>query len=212
MKKIKNVIAAVALFASVFVAGVQSAQAFGPFRFGVKAGVAINELKFNEDAFSASNRAGFTGGITAQFVAPIINIGVDGSVMYVHRQNRINFTEETTNSTMGITTNADYIEVPINFRWNIGLPLVGKFVTPYLATGPDFSFLLSKKNMKNAWENKTFDFAWNFGLGLRLVDRVEIGATYGLGITNATKSDALYGGNLTDGKNRVWTVTAAYLF
>ena len=197
MKKIKNVIAAVALFASVFVAGVQSAQAFGPFRFGVKAGVAINELKFNEDAFSASNRAGFTGGITAQFVAPIINIGVDGSVMYVHRQNR---------------TNADYIEVPINFRWNIGLPLVGKFITPYLATGPDFSFLLSKKNMKNAWENKTFDFAWNFGFGIRLVDRVEIGATYGLGITNATKSDALYGGNLTDGKNRVWTVTAAYLF
>ena len=66
--------------------------------------------------------------------------------------------------------------------------------------------------MKNAWENKTFDFAWNFGFGIRLVDRVEIGATYGLGITNATKSDALYGGNLTDGKNRVWTVTAAYLF
>lgn len=209
MKKIKSIVASVVLLAAMFVGGAQSAMAGGPFRFGVKAGVAINDLKFNEEAFSTSNRAGFTGGVTMQFVAPIINIGCDASVMYTHRQNRIN---TTLDDTPNITTNADYIEIPINFRWNIGLPIIGKFVSPYLATGPDFSFLMSKKNMKNAWNNKTFDFAWNFGFGLRLVDRVEIGAAYGLGITNATKSDALYGGNLTDGKNRVWTVTAAYLF
>ena len=209
MKKIKSFIASVAVVAAVFAGSVHSASASGPFRFGVKAGVAINDLKFNEDAFSTSNRAGFTGGVTAQFVAPIINIGVDASVMYTHRQNRINTELE---GIPNITTNADFIEVPINFRWNIGLPLIGKFVSPYLATGPNFSFLMSNKNMKNAWNNKTFDFAWNFGFGLRLVDRVELGAAYGLGITNATKSDALYGSNLADGKNRVWTVTAAYLF
>ena len=209
MKKIKSFIASVAVVAAVFAGSVQSASASGPFRFGVKAGVAINDLKFNEEAFSTSNRAGFTGGVTAQFVAPIINIGVDASVMYTHRQNRINTELE---GSPNITTNADFIEVPINFRWNIGLPLIGKFVSPYLATGPNFSFLMSNKNMKNAWNNKTFDFAWNFGFGLRLVDRVELGAAYGLGITNATKSDALYGSNLADGKNRVWTVTAAYLF
>ena len=90
---------------------------------------------------------------------------------------------------------------------------MGKFVTPFLTTGPDFSFLVSNKNVKDAWNKKTFDFAWNFGFGLKLVDRVELAAAYGLGITsNASSDSALYGKNIVDGKNRVWTVTAAYLF
>ena len=212
MRKLKSVFASVALFAAVFMAGTQSVSAGSPLRVGVKAGVAINELKFNENAFSSSNRAGFTGGVMLQFIAPIINIGCDASVMYTHRQNRINFTEEG-EATSGMTVNSDYIEVPINFRWNIGLPIVGKFVTPFLTTGPDFSFLVSNKNVKDAWNKKTFDFAWNFGVGLKLVDRVELAAAYGLGITsNASSDSALYGKNIVDGKNRVWTVTAAYLF
>lgn len=211
MKKIKAAIVSAIMLCAALVAGVQSASAGGPLRFGVKAGVNVNEMKFNESAFDASNRSGFTGGVTLQFVAPILNIGVDASVMYTHRQNRIYFTED--GETEGITSNSDYIEIPVNFRWNISVPLISKVVTPYLFTGPDFSFLMSNKNVKNAWNNRTFDLGWNFGLGLRFVDHLEIGASYGLGITNSASADnALYGKNLADGKNRFWTITAAWLF
>ena len=211
MKKIKAALVSAIMLCAALVAGVQSASAGGPFRFGVKAGVNVNEMKFNESAFDASNRSGFTGGVTLQFVAPILNIGVDASVMYTHRQNRIYFTED--GETEGITSNSDYIEIPVNFRWNISVPLISKVVTPYLFTGPDFSFLMSNKNVKNAWNNRTFDLGWNFGLGLRFVDHLEIGASYGLGITNSASADnALYGKNLADGKNRFWTITAAWLF
>ena len=211
MKKIKAALVSAIMLCAALVAGVQSASAGGPRRFGVKAGVNVNEMKFNESAFDASNRSGFTGGVTLQFVAPILNIGVDASVMYTHRQNRIYFTED--GETEGITSNSDYIEIPVNFRWNISVPLISKVVTPYLFTGPDFSFLMSNKNVKNAWNNRTFDLGWNFGLGLRFVDHLEIGASYGLGITNSASADnALYGKNLADGKNRFWTITAAWLF
>lgn len=211
MKKIKVALVSAIMLCAALVAGVQSASAGGPLRFGVKAGVNVNEMKFNESAFDASNRSGFTGGVTLQFVAPILNIGVDASVMYTHRQNRIYFTED--GETEGITSNSDYIEIPVNFRWNISVPLISKVVTPYLFTGPDFSFLMSNKNVKNAWNNRTFDLGWNFGLGLRFVDHLEIGASYGLGITNSASADnALYGKNLADGKNRFWTITAAWLF
>lgn len=211
MKKIKAALVSAIMLCAALVAGVQSASAGGPLRFGVKAGVNVNEMKFNESAFDASNRSGFTGGVTLQFVAPILNIGVDASVMYTHRQNRIYFTED--GETEGITSNSDYIEIPVNFRWNISVPLISKVVTPYLFTGPDFSFLMSNKNVKNAWNNRTFDLGWNFGLGLRFVDHLEIGASYGLGITNSASADnALYGKNLADGKNRYWTITAAWLF
>lgn len=211
MKKIKAALVSAIMLCAALVAGVQSASAGGPLRFGVKAGVNVNEMKFNESAFDASNRSGFTGGVTLQFVAPILNIGVDASVMYTHRQNRIYFTDG--GETEGITSNSDYIEIPVNFRWNISVPLISKVVTPYLFTGPDFSFLMSNKNVKNAWNNRTFDLGWNFGLGLRFVDHLEIGASYGLGITNSASADnALYGKNLADGKNRFWTITAAWLF
>ena len=211
MKKIKAALVSAIMLCAALVAGVQSASAGGPLRFGVKAGVNVNEMKFNESAFDASNRSGFTGGVTLQFVAPILNIGVDASVMYTHRQNRIYFTDG--GETEGITSNSDYIEIPVNFRWNISVPLISKVVTPYLFTGPDFSFLMSNKNVKNAWNNRTFDLGWNFGLGLRFVDHLEIGASYGLGITNSASADnALCGKNLADGKNRFWTITAAWLF
>ena len=114
MKKIKAALVSAIMLCAALVAGVQSASAGSPLRFGVKAGVNVNEMKFNESAFDASNRSGFTGGVTLQFVAPILNIGVDASVMYTHRQNRIYFTED--GETEGITSNSDYIEIPVNFR------------------------------------------------------------------------------------------------
>jgi len=192
-----------------------SASAGSPVRFGLKAGVAINDLKFNESAFASDNRSGFTGGVMMQFVAPIINIGFDASLMYTHRSSSV--LANTEDGLMKLDTDGrDYIEIPVNFRWNIGLPVVGKFVTPFLTTGPDFSFLVSSKHAKEAWDNHTFDFAWNFGFGLRLINRVELAASYGLGIKNAASGEAsLYGdGKLVgvDAKNRFWTVTAAWLF
>lgn len=212
MKKIKAFIVSAIMVCAALFTGVQSASAGSPLRFGVKAGVNINELKFNENAFSSDNRSGFTGGVTLQFIAPIINIGVDASAMYTHRSSRIDFAGE--DNVESLTNKADYIEVPINFRWNIGLPLVGKVFTPYIFTGPDFSFRVSNQKVKEAWNNRTFDLAWNFGLGFRFFDHLELGASYGLGITNASSGSnaALYGNNITDGKNRFWTVTAAWLF
>ena len=210
MRIIKAMLMSAVVFCTMLFAGSQAANAGGLLRYGIKAGINVNELKFNEKVFDAPNRSGFTGGFTLQFTAPVIGIGVDASAMYTHRTNRITATDATATA---VTVNRDYIEIPVNFRWNISLPLVGKVFLPSVFTGPDFSFLLSNKNVKNAWNNRTFDFAWNFGLGFRFFNHLEVGASYGLGITNSSSADnALYGKNLADGKNRFWTVTAAWLF
>ena len=193
----------------VMFSGAQDVKAGSPVRFGVKAGMTVNKMKFNEDAFSTANRNGYTAGATMQFVAPIINVGFDASLMFTHRSNNVAFE----GSSSDVSVNRNYIEIPINFRYNIGLPVVGKVFTPFLTTGPDFSFLVSKKNVKNAWNNKTVDVAWNFGLGVKLFDKVEVAASYGLGIKSSASGDAaLYGNNPVSSKNRFWTITAAYLF
>lgn len=214
MKLFKKILVSVCLAAGFFTLAPQ-AQAGGPFRFGVKAGVAINDLKFNEDVFNSNNRAGFTGGVTVQFVMPLTGIGCDLSAMYTRRSNRISvpaIDDSGLESVESVTTNRDYLELPLNFRWEINLPGVNKLVVPFLTTGPDFSFLLSKKNAEAAWEQHKFDLAWNFGFGVQLMSHVQLAASYGLGITkSASGNESLYG-NGFNSKDRFWTVTAAYLF
>lgn len=212
MKKFKTLIVSAVMVCAAFVS-VPMASAGSPLRFGIKAGMNVSKLSLDKDLYSSANRSGFTGGVNVQFTAPIINIGVDASVMYTHRNNGISFKDVEEALKQTATFNCDYLEVPVNFRWNIGLPLIGKVFTPYLLTGPDFSFRLSNQTVKEAVKYRSFDVAWNFGLGFRLIDHLELGATYGLGITNsASSNDALYGKNIFDGKNRFWTVTATWLF
>lgn len=206
----KVLVAAVVAISAMSVA--PAAQA-GGFKFGIKAGVAVNELKFNKDALHSDNRAGFTGGVMGQFTVPIIGVGADLSVLYV-RRNTIGYTPEADASATGQTTmtetkfNRDYIDIPLNFKWCINIPVVSRIVSPFVTTGPDFSFLLSKQNLDNAWNQKKFDFAWNVGFGLQFVEKVQLAASYGIGITkSASQDNALY-----NGKNRCWTITAAYLF
>ncbi len=198
MKFITKVIAVVLLAA----AAVVPAQA--QFKWGVKAGVAVNSLKFNKDVMSSDNRAGFTGGLMADFTVPVVGVGFDASVLYVSRS--VDFTNDDTGEVL--TKNRSYIDVPINFKYKIGLPIVGKIITPFLTTGPDFSFLLSKENMGEAYSNKKFDFAWNVGAGVQIVNHVQIAASYGFGLTKSASGDK----SLYTGKNRCWTITAAYLF
>lgn len=174
--------------------------------FGVKAGAKINSLSFDSKAFDSENRAGFTGGLMAEFTVPVIGVGVDASVMYVH---------STTKATVNelVDESKSYIEVPINLKWKIGVPVVGKIVTPYIFTGPSFSFLAGKDEISAALKQKKVDMAWNLGVGVQLFSKVQVGASYGWGLNNTLEtlgSD----GNWTDikGKKNCWTVTAAYLF
>ena len=77
-----------ALFVAAIVAMSFNAKAAGPLKFGIKGGVTVNDLKFNEDIFKADNRCGYTIGLMTKFTAPIINIGFDASVMFTHRVTR----------------------------------------------------------------------------------------------------------------------------
>ncbi|MDE7410544.1 MAG: PorT family protein [Paramuribaculum sp.] len=201
MKNIKLVLV-VALLA---VAGVvMPAQA--QFRFGLKAGVAVNSLSFDSKMLNADNRAGFTGGAMVEFSAPLTGLGVDLSVMYVRRNAQWMESNQVKND------NRDYIDIPINFKWRISIPLINKVFRPFITTGPSFSFLTSKKMLNNVVENRNFDTAWNFGAGVELFNKVQLAASYGLGMTGALKWTGVTGESGIEGKNRYWTITAAYMF
>lgn len=200
MKSLKSLFVTLALILAA--AAPVSAQ----FRWGIKAGATINKLSFDKDVISSDNRTGFTGGLMFEFTAPLIGIGMDASILYANRS--FEYTYDNNGVTATDHKTRSYIDIPLNLKYKLGLPGIGKFITPFVTTGPDFSFLCSKKNIENAFKNKSFDFAWNFGLGVQFLNKLQLAANYGLGITNSVSgNDAMY-----DSKNRTWTISAAWLF
>lgn len=203
MKKSLRVFVAVMIVAL----GATGFSAAAQLRFGPKVGVCINSIKFNDLGanFESDNRAGFTGGLMAEFTVPVIGLGADASVLYVRRSQQWMDSND-------FVTNRDYIDIPVNLKWKISNP-VGKIVTPYIITGPDFAFLCSKKTVNNIVEGNSFDFSWNVGLGVQLFDHLQVQANYGIGLSKAVKFvDSNYQNAGIEGKNNYWTITAAYLF
>lgn len=213
MRKIKHIILAV--IATIAVAMPASAQ----FRFGIKAGMNVNSVSFNTDNlknnFNKENRSGFFGGITTEFTVPIIGIGFDLSVLYSHR----NIAGEVTgnNDLASILKNddfrkQDYIEIPLNLKYKLGLPAIGKIVTPYLTTGPSIAFKCSKAAVTDAYKEKKFDAAWNVGGGIQLIEHLQIGVNYSWGMTKALEYIVKDSEAADLGKINGWKISAAWFF
>ncbi len=166
-------------------------------RFGVKAGLDINKLHFSgNNNFSSENRAGFTGGFMTEFTVPIVGLCFDASLMYTRMNGELH-------------SHKDFMDIPINIKYKFNIPAVSSLVAPYLYTGPDFAFKLAGKD-KDPY--KTFQCAWNIGIGAELIRHLQIGAGYAFGINNIAKAVGVNTTGNIKTRNSYWTVTAAYLF
>lgn len=207
MKEIKRL--AVMLLVAVLAVGSASAQ----FRFGVKAGVNMNKFDFNdiEANFKASNGCGFTGGVMTEFQVPVIGICLDASLMYT----RMNSDVSLDNKDETKSSAKNFFNIPVNLKYKLSLPAVSNIVAPYIFTGPDFAFKLGGKD--DVFKTKTFQCAWNVGLGVELINHLQISGSYAFGVNNVFDTLNIPGENmhLTNSiktKNNYWTVTAAWLF
>lgn len=185
--------------------GASAAQAGGLFKFGPKVGMTVNSLHFNDKLFDSSNKAGWTAGLMTEFRVPVIGVGADLSLMYVRRNSQFMVQNEIGKD------NRDYIEIPLNLRYNFSIPVVSNVLSPYLAVGPSVSVLTSRKSYED-FKNKSVDWALNFGIGVQLLNHIDVNARYGLGLTKAMKEITDGGEAGIQGKNRYWTVSVAYLF
>lgn len=169
-------------------------------RFGPRVGVALNSMHFNDKIFSADNRTGFTGGVTADLHIPVVGIGLEVSAMYVHRTAAFSY-----DNGKEMTAKRDYFEIPVHLKWRLGLPVI----SPYIFTGPDFAF----GSVGDIWGGKrNAQTSWDLGLGIELFSHLQVSATYGIGLDKFKLAESLPGRSGDYARNRCWTVTAAYMF
>ncbi len=202
----KKTIFCVALVATLFLAIPANAQ----FKFGPKVGVNISSLSLGgnlSENFKSNNITSFTGGLMAEFMVPVIGVGIDASVMYTRKGSDLkNLVDNSTEK-----QHTDYVEIPINLKYKFSLPVVGSVMAPFIYAGPSFAFRVGD-NFAEQYKAKSFETAINVGIGLELFNHLQIAGQYGwgLGKTMEVESDVL--NSALNGKSRAWTVTAAYLF
>ncbi|MDH6305379.1 hypothetical protein M2459_001832 [Parabacteroides sp. PF5-5] len=197
MKRIVGLIAGVLM---IFTALSASAQ----INFGIKGGINISSVHFSSDIIESDNRTGFNIGPMLEVMVPYTGIGFDAAILY--SQKGMDAGRESFNT--------DYIDVPVNFKWKFGLPVV----KGYFAAGPYVGFRVGgdkiwdmPQNIGSQIKTKSFGAGLNLGLGVELLSHLQVGFNYGLGLTdNYSLKDTA--GASEGGKHRGWTISAAILF
>lgn len=200
----------------VAVLGAFGAQA--QIRFGIKAGANFNKIHFSdvESSLQPDNSCGWNAGVMTEFTVPIVGLCFDASLLYSRMNNAIsNDFDKTLSKELDsdMSYGKNFLEIPINIKYKFGIPVIGSIIKPFIYTGPSFAFKLDKSIM-----DKTFQCAWNIGIGVELIKHLQISGSYGFGINNVAKevlknADPDFGNvEKIKAKNNYWTVSAAWLF
>ncbi|MDR3142993.1 MAG: PorT family protein [Tannerellaceae bacterium] len=168
--------------------------------FGIKGGVNISSVHFNNEIVSSDNITGFNIGPMVEIMVPYVGVGVDAAILYSQK------------GMAALTT--DYIDVPVNFKWKFGLPVI----KGYFAAGPYVGFKIDGEKIwkipakvNTELETKSFAAGVNVGLGVEVLRHIQVGFNYGLGLTN-NYSGAYIEDKRIEGKQRGWAISAAILF
>ena len=199
MKKIFTVL----FVAAVMVAMPAQAQLV---KFGVKGGLNVSSMKFNESVFESSNKAGWFIGPTLQVSLPIGGLGADISAFY--DQKILGMGDEETIKQKSVL-------VPVNLRWKFGL---GSMAGIYLAAGPQFGFNVGDDNFSLKAVDRTFqlkksNLSVNLGAGVYVTKHVEVGFAYNIPLGDTGDVTVLSGAKEAfDFKTNTWQVSAALFF
>lgn len=207
MKKLNVMLTCLVAF---FCATSASAQ----FNWGLEGGMNLSKVsvKNDEGLFDSSNRTGWFIGPKAQFVMPVIGLGLDGAILYSQKYMKLEETEESGS----LNKSLPYLEIPINVRYNFGF---SSLLGVYIATGPQYNWYLGSRNLKlnnnngNIGTLERSTFSWNVGAGFIMLSHLQLGFTYNIALGETGQLD-----NVTDVvevfdiKNNSWQIRLAYLF
>jgi hypothetical protein len=197
MNTIKHILLAVMLT-------VATLPAWGQVSVGLRAGVTVNRLSLDREFVSSNNRAGYTGGLVLDLNIPVVGLGIEASAMYTYRKNRLTSDDRT--------YKRHYIDIPLYARYRLSLPPVQRYFAPYVFTGPCFSILFDDDAPLGINNSRTYT-SWDVGAGADLFTHLRLSLSYGIGLTRAMELiDHEYTGRKVDGKDRHWTLSAAWLF
>ena len=201
------------IFTLVVLMVTMTVAAQAQLKFGVKGGLNLTNMKFDDSVAGKSNQTGFFIGPTLNFSIPVIGLGIDASALYDQRSAKIDGLEEKFKQ--------QSLQIPINLRYGFGL---GNTASIYLFAGPQFGFNIGDKSanvVDNAleWRLKDSNLSANVGLGLMLLNHLQVSANYNIAMGTTGKFNVLEDvpnatWNQVTGKTKAnaWQISVAYFF
>ena len=198
-------------FTLVVLLATMTVAAQAQVKFGVKGGLNLTNMKFDNSAFDKSNQTGFFIGPTLNFTLPVIGLGIDASALFDQRSAEVNDEKLKQQS----------IQIPINLRYGFGL---GNTASIYIFAGPQFGFNVGDKktNLVNEaldWRMKDSSLSANVGLGLMLLNHLQVSANYNIAMGTTGEFDILKdvpdaAWKQVTGKTKAnaWQLSVAYFF
>ena len=211
MKKFFGILLTLTLFAVTPVAA--------QFNWGIKAGVNSAERPSNlgELKSAAKGEAGWFVGPMAKFTLPIVGFGVEANLLY-----------SQTNTEVGSETiKSKCVDLPVYLRYELSLPVVNKFLEPFIAAGPQWSWNIGDKTFSIAdmidggqqtlskYTLRSSNLSLNLGLGAVVLDHVQLHVNYNiaLGSTSEYSDPTQAALNFaTKSKTNTWQFSLAYIF
>lgn len=185
-----------ALMIAVCIGMAMPAQA--QIHFGVKGGLNLSKASFSNvsENFKKDNFTGFFIGPMAEFNIPIVGLGVDASLLFAQRGIKVSEGNDE------YTVKQNGLDIPVNLKYNIGL---GSLLGLYIAAGPDFYFDFEKKS---GIDKKKAEVGINVGAGVKLLNHLQVGASYNIPLGDTAKFENEVGSY----KTKTWQVSVAYIF
>ena len=185
-------------------------------KFGLKGGLNLTSMSFNENAVdnALKNKAGFFVGPTVKIGLPVTGLSVDASALYDQRESKIERDGQEA------TLKSQSLQVPINIRYGVGL---GSVANLFAFAGPQFGFNLGDKskeifNSALDWTLRSSNVSANVGLGATVLNHLQVTVNYNIALGKTGEVDLKQGADATwntlTGKSKAnaWQVSAAYFF
>ncbi len=167
------------------------------FDWGVEGGVDLSRFKANKGLMSKDNRVGWFLGAKLKSGLPLPELGFDVALLY--NQNKLQYTQSGAEKTKKI----HMFVVPLNLRYTYEIEENFGF---YMATGPQWNWLIGKTNIGGMGNLHHSFFDWNVGAGFEILGHVQLGFNYNIPLGKMGEV------NNVDLEGRSWNFRFGYFF
>lgn len=152
---------------------------------------------------SMKNGSGFSGGLFLEYQMESNGFAPDIAVLYTRYSSRL-MDEVAGPAKIG----RNFIEVPLHLKYKFFLSSTNHLLAPMVYTGPSMLVRLGKGNPEQM-STRSVQPGWDLGLGIDIINFIQLSAGYRFGLGNAVSRSAVPGTCLhTNG----WNVSANIIF
>ena len=152
-------------------------------RYGIRLGGVIANASLNDaGGYSLANKGGFSGGFMLEYQVPTCGLAADIALLYTRYNTRLKI--------VGAPAEAfgrNIMEIPIHLKYKVNAGLFHNCVCPMVYTGPSLMMRMGRKHAR-PMSSDAVQPGWDVGVGVDIVNFVQLQAGYRFGLGNAVKS------------------------